>query len=407
MGMIDLRKLLTPRNGFRVALLGFVAASVVAMIVKSLGPSTAGPGAADGPGAARVDRIVVFYFHRNKRCTSCRTIERLTRETLEKDFAAELASGRVEWRVVNVETPGNEHFLKDYDQTGQSAVVSDVQEGRETRWKDLIYVWDLLRKEPEFRSYVRDEVRDYLTGTGTVAATADTRVKSLTWIGACLLALWLGISTSVSPCPMATNLAAISYVGKRAESPAKVLLAGILYTLGRTLAYLVLAALLAASVLSRHAASEFVQGMMNRALGPILIVAGAFLLELVTVTLPGGGGGARMKATVERLGVWSAALLGVVFALAFCPVTAALFFGALVPLAVKSGSSVIVPSIYGVGTALPVVVFAVILAFGARAASGAFKGFSRFEWWARRATGVVFMLVGVYYSLVYVWGVTL
>jgi len=160
--MGNAKKLLTPRNGLRFALLGFVAASVVAMIVKSVGPSTAGPGDAGSADAARADRIVVFYFHRNKRCTSCRTIERLTRETLEKDFAAELASGRVAWRVVNVETPGNEHFLKDYDQTGQSVVVSDIQEGREARWKDLVYVWDLLRQEPEFRSYVRDEVREYL-----------------------------------------------------------------------------------------------------------------------------------------------------------------------------------------------------------------------------------------------------
>jgi len=171
---MDTRKLLTPRNGLRLALLGFVGASVIAMVVKGQNPSTAGPGTTDEPEVA-ADRVVVRYFHRNKRCTSCRTIERLTRETLEKDFAREVASGRVTWRVVNVETPGNEHFLKDYDQTGQSVVVSDVRGGREARWKNLVYVWDLMRKEPEFRAYVRDEVREYLEAPATGGAREEDK----------------------------------------------------------------------------------------------------------------------------------------------------------------------------------------------------------------------------------------
>ena len=171
---MNARKLLTPRNGLRFALLGFVAASVVAMVVKGLRPA---PTAAEKTEVAKVaaDRIVVRYFHRNKRCTSCRTIERLTRKTLEKDFATELASRRVAWSVVNVETPGNEHFLKDYDQTGQSVVVSDIREGREARWKDLVYVWDLLSQEPEFRSYVRDEVREYLETPATDGAREEDK----------------------------------------------------------------------------------------------------------------------------------------------------------------------------------------------------------------------------------------
>ena len=221
-----------------------------------------------------------------------------------------------------------------------------------------------------------------------------------------LSALWLGVLTDVSPCPMATNIAAISFVGRRVGSSRRVLLAGLLYTLGRTLAYVVLGALVVASVLSKHAASEFVQGFMNRLLGPVLIVAGMFLVELITLNFGGGGISDRMRERVERLGLLGAALLGVVFALAFCPISAFLFFTSLIALSAKTGSMFLVPTLFGVGTALPVVVFSVVIAVSAKAVGGAFKRVSQFEWWARRATGVVFILVGIYYSLVYIWGVT-
>ncbi len=221
-----------------------------------------------------------------------------------------------------------------------------------------------------------------------------------------LSALWLGILTAVSPCPMATNIAAISFVGRRVGSTGRVLLAGLLYALGRTLAYVALGALIVASVLSKHAASEFVQGFMNQVLGPVLIVAGMFLVELLAFSFSGGGLSDRMKERVERLGVWGAALLGVVFALSFCPVSAALFFGSLLALSAKTGSAFLVPALFGVGTALPVVVFSIVIALSAKAVGGAFERVSQFEWWARRATGVVFILVGIYFSLVYIWGWT-
>lgn len=221
-----------------------------------------------------------------------------------------------------------------------------------------------------------------------------------------LSALWLGILTALSPCPMATNIAAISFVGRRVGSSRRVLLAGLLYTLGRTLAYTVLGALVVASVLSKHAASEFVQGFMNQVLGPVLIIAGMFLVEFITISFSGGGVSERLKERVERWGVWGAALLGVVFALSFCPVSAALFFTSLVALSAKTGSVFLVPALFGLGTALPVVVFSIVIAVSAKAVGGAFKRVSQFEWWARRATGVVFILVGIYYSLVYIWGLT-
>jgi len=218
-------------------------------------------------------------------------------------------------------------------------------------------------------------------------------------------AVWLGILTSVSPCPLATNIAAISYIGRRVAHPRQVLAAGLLYTLGRTLAYVVLAFILVTSLLSAPFVSNFLQKYMNRLLGPILILTGMFLLELIKLHTPGFGMSAGVQRRAERWGIWGAALLGLIFALAFCPVSAALFFGSLVPLAVQRGSGILLPSLYGIGTALPVVVFAVVIAFGAGSVARAFDKITQIEKWARWVTGLAFIAIGVYLTLAYVFGI--
>ncbi len=220
-------------------------------------------------------------------------------------------------------------------------------------------------------------------------------------------ALWLGVLTSVSPCPLATNIAAISYVGKRVDRPTRVLLAGLLYTLGRSLAYFLVALLVIESLLSIPAVSLFLQRNMNRILGPVLVVVGILLLDFIPWPWTGRGSGAmeRLRARADRLGLAGAVLLGVVFALTFCPVSAALFFGSLIPLAVKHGSAFLLPSIYGVGTALPVVVFSWFLAFAANRLSRAFSALSAIERWMRRLTAIVFILVGGYMCLAFLFQV--
>jgi cytochrome c biogenesis protein CcdA len=217
--------------------------------------------------------------------------------------------------------------------------------------------------------------------------------------------LWLGILTSISPCPMATNIAAISFIGRSVGSPARVLLAGLLYTLGRTVSYVGLGILLVGGLLSVPALSAFLQGFMNRILGPLLIVAGMFLLELITVPLPGGGWTQKLGEKAGRWGLAGAALVGLVFALAFCPVSAAIYFGSLIPLALRAGSPVLLPSVYGAGTALPVVAFAAIVAVSARQAGAAFNRLGQVERWARTLTGVAFIGVGIYFSLVFIFRV--
>lgn len=220
-------------------------------------------------------------------------------------------------------------------------------------------------------------------------------------------ALWFGILTSISPCPLATNLTAISYMARTINHPRRVLLSGLLYTLGRVVAYTALAALLVASALSVPAISMGLQRYGNLVLGPVLIVVGMFLLELLSLPVRGGGVSTRLQQRADAAGIWGAALLGFVFALSFCPTSAALFFGSLLPLALKVQSRFFLPALFGIGTALPVMAAAVVLMLGGKATSRFFEKMTSLELWVRRATGAVFVLVGIYYCLKYIFGVAI
>ncbi len=218
-------------------------------------------------------------------------------------------------------------------------------------------------------------------------------------------ALWLGILTSVSPCPLATNIAAISFIGRRLESPRWVFVSGLLYTAGRVLTYTVLGVLLVSSLLSAPTAPLVLQKYMNQILGPVLILVGMLLLEIISLGSFGSGLAARLQKRADRWGVLGALLLGVVFALSFCPVSAALFFGSLLTVAIKAKSGVLLPAVYGIGTGLPVLAFAILIAAGARSLAKVFDKVTLFERWARRVTGVVFIGIGIYYTLAYVFRV--
>jgi len=220
-------------------------------------------------------------------------------------------------------------------------------------------------------------------------------------------ALWLGLLTAISPCPLATNVAAISYVGKRVDKPALVLSGGLIYTLGRTLSYILVALLVVEGLLSLSAVSIFLQRNLNLVLGPVLVLVGLLLLDVVPWPWAGSSSSffEKLQKRADSLGLWGAGLLGLAFALAFCPVSAALFFGSLVPLAVKHQSPLLLPSVYGIGTAVPVVAFSFILAFSANRISRAFNALTIIERWMRRLTAVVFILVGGYYCLIYLFGV--
>jgi hypothetical protein len=217
-------------------------------------------------------------------------------------------------------------------------------------------------------------------------------------LAASAAALWMGLLTSVSPCPLAANIAAVSYVGREVGSRRHTLVAGLLYTLGRASAYAALAALLVGGLLSIPEVALFLQSHMNRLLGPLLVGVGLVLLEWVR--LPGFGSRLYVR-TGERLvkvGLYGALPLGAVLALAFCPVSAGLFFGGLIPLALDHRSAVWLPALYGLGTGLPVVVFAGLVSAGLAWVGSAFHRLQVVELWARRVTAAVVIAVGLYYT---------
>jgi cytochrome c biogenesis protein CcdA len=208
---------------------------------------------------------------------------------------------------------------------------------------------------------------------------------------------WLGILTSISPCPLATNVAAISFLAKKITHPFFVLLSGIAYTLGRMVTYALLGFILINSIMGIPQVAQFLQKYMVKALGPILIITGLILLDVIKINFSGLSLSQKHHNKLAEAGALGSFLLGVVFALAFCPVSAALFFGSLIPLALQSKFGVMLPFIYGIGTGLPVLVFAIAIAAGVVSLSHWFHRLTKLEYYMRKATGIIFILVGIYY----------
>ena len=185
-----------------------------------------------------------------------------------------------------------------------------------------------------------------------------------------------------------------------------VLSAGVLYTLGRTLTYAILGMGLVGGLMAAPELSHILQKYMNLLMGPLLIVVAMVLLDLLKLkTGTGSGMGEAMQKKVEKMGVWGALLLGIFFALSFCPTSAALFFGSLLPLSVKMESGLLLPSVYGIATGLPVLLFSFLLAFSANKVARAYNKLATFEVWAQRVTGAIFLFVGIWMTLAITLGI--
>jgi cytochrome c-type biogenesis protein len=223
-------------------------------------------------------------------------------------------------------------------------------------------------------------------------------------IGGIVAAFWLGILTSFSPCPLTTNIAAISFIGKNGKTK-NMLLSGLLYSFGRMSAYAIVGAIVTMGILSIPGLSFFLQKNLNKFLGIILIIAGMLMLEIINLNFRGLTISEKFGKESASQGYWGAYFLGFIFALAFCPVSAALFFGSLIPLAVLKESKILLPMIFGLGTGLPVLVFAFILSKSVSALGNIFNKAITFELWFRRGTGVIFIIIGVIFVLKYIFGV--
>jgi cytochrome c-type biogenesis protein len=160
-----------------------------------------------------------------------------------------------------------------------------------------------------------------------------------------------------------------------------------------------------ASALTMQDVSFFLQKYMNQVVGPLLIITGMLMLDLIQLNFFSLGTNEKIMKKVSGGGAWNAGLLGVLFALSFCPISAAIFFGGLIPLSIQERSSILLPTLYGIGTALPVILFAILIALGARSVGRLFEKVKKLEPTARKVTAAIFIVVGIYYSLVYIFNV--
>ncbi len=216
----------------------------------------------------------------------------------------------------------------------------------------------------------------------------------------------LGLMTAISPCPLATNIAAIGYISKDLQSKRKIFLNGILYTLGRVLSYTLLGIVLI--LILRQGTSIFkIQKAVGTYgelfIGPILILIGVFMLGVIKINFSLLGGlSSKMEDKANGGKGWGALLMGVVFALAFCPYSGVLYFGGLIPLSVSSTAGYTLPVFFAIATGLPVIIFAWILAFSIAGVGTVYNRIKTFEFWFRRIVAVVFIALGLYYVWVVV-----
>lgn len=217
-----------------------------------------------------------------------------------------------------------------------------------------------------------------------------------------LTAFLLGLLTALSPCPLAMNIAAIGFIGKDIENRRRIFRNGLLYTLGRTLTYTLLGIVLI--LILKEGSSMFgIQKAIGKwgelILGPLLISIGAFMLLGDRLKLPSFG----FRGNGERLarrGGWGALLLGVLFALAFCPTSGVFYFGMLIPMSATAAAGYLLPVLFAVATALPVLMVAWILAFSARHIGQFYGRMQTMQKWLNRIVGGLFAAVGIYYCVI-------
>jgi cytochrome c-type biogenesis protein len=212
-----------------------------------------------------------------------------------------------------------------------------------------------------------------------------------------LAAFALGLLTSISPCPLATNITATAYVAKAVTSKQKVLVTGTLYTLGRMLSYTSLAALIYYGASKFHVAKIF-ETNGEKFIGPVMIVIGLIMLDVVKPgVLSKGNLTGKLSEKFRNRGMLGAFLLGAVFALAFCPYSGALFFVILLPMVMSSSEGLALPVIFSIGTGLPVILFSFVIAFSIHKIGMYYKAAQNIERVMRKVAGVVFLMAGLYY----------
>ena len=218
-----------------------------------------------------------------------------------------------------------------------------------------------------------------------------------------LTALLLGLITAIAPCPLATNIAAVAYITRNVKDRKYAVITGSLYTLGRMFSYSVLGILIIVVGLEIPWLSGAIQDVGEKVLGPLLIVVGLLMLFIDRLSFGRGGNTlASLGSKVAGWGMIGGFLLGVIFALAFCPYSAVLFFGALIPVALKSTGGVALPAVFAIGTGLPVLIFGTLLSLGVAGVANWLNALTRAERVIRIVVSLIFIGVGIYYVVLWI-----
>ena len=341
-----------------------------------------------------VEKVEVLYFHPRFRCVSCNDIEKYAREVTKDEFAKEMKDGKLVFKSLEIDDPKNKKLVDELGVTGSSLYVVASGDGKREH-VEIKNVWLHWNNPEKCKDIISSELKSVLYGGKSSGGELP-----LAGIPVVLAAFLLGLLTAISPCPLATNIAALSYVSKKLDNRKYTILASVLYTAGRMLAYTVIGVLLILIGLSASRVSLFFQDYADKILGPLLIFFGLVMLDILKFSVFKG----RITSAIqEKIGDWglvSSFLLGILFALAFCPYSAILFFGMLIPIALDSGGGVVLPAIYGLVTGLPVMIFAVALSLGVAEIGKHVERIQKVEKYFRWLAGVVFIGVGIYYLVV-------
>ncbi|MCB0547088.1 MAG: sulfite exporter TauE/SafE family protein [Phaeodactylibacter sp.] len=220
--------------------------------------------------------------------------------------------------------------------------------------------------------------------------------QELPWLSA----FALGLLTAISPCPLATNITATAFIAKGFREKRMVIWSGVWYTLGRAVSYVAIALVLYFGASIFHV-GRFFQANGEKWLGPLLVIIGLIMLDIIPIHFKGGGALQKITERAGKRGASGAFLLGIIFALAFCPYSGALYFGMLIPMALRSADAFTLPLIFALGTGLPVLVFTYLLAFSFEKVGVWFNAIQKIEKVARYGVGAIFIIVGAYYLYVF------
>lgn len=216
-----------------------------------------------------------------------------------------------------------------------------------------------------------------------------------------LAAFALGLLTAIAPCPLATNVTATAYIAKTITDKKKVLLSGLLYTLGRVFSYTLIGAIIYFGA-SKFQVAKLFQGNGEKYIGFVLIIIGLIMLDVIRLNfIKGGNLTDRLSDKFKTKGLLGSFLLGALFALAFCPYSGALFFAMLIPMTLSTGAGLALPVVFSIGTGLPVILFAFVIAFSMEKLGLYFKAITKVEKVMRFVAGLVFILTGLYYINIY------